>query len=635
MKIEKFPVPHTRDPFVNTPLIRAGFDPDNGEERFWISTWNDNVGCLGALVTPGGNCRIYRFEKQDGLICCGAYSAHLTDNDTLWLISDLQAFVKLDLPSGEYEIYKTGAPSGLVFPGMQYDKKTNKLFAGSFIPPDLHAVSFDINTKTAKVFTNFSRASTMRGGFPIGDGTYGLCVHLNESAVYKWDPVSDTLTKMADFNCENINAMTTIACDQEGRHYIHGKGWMRPDGSFDTDSVSDEELLFFGCVGDIVYGIRDTDVCTWNSKSGEISTLFTASDNAKYNLTRDGNIIGVSLGGELTLHSPDGKLLARTPLASDSPNCVDCMIRINDELILGTPFISQRFWLMNTETGDGVDAGRAAPGGGEVLQAWTLNGLVYMASYTQGILSEFDPKKPINFPKNPKIVCEPKHSMRPVAHVIIGDDAFYSSNHEYGLLGCEITKYNARLGKAEYSEDPIPGHALTSMCATPDQNSIVCGTTYEADCSTAPPLSHDCYIVELCPKTLEIRSMVKTPDGLRRAGVVGNVDAEHILCEFHMIKDGKKLGLYNWKKREIKLLSGKLGASDVLHHAGKDNLFVLFADGTISLNEVCCGELIERVKILADDKIYRTFVCEGEIYAVTPTQAYVITDAISDLAQKI
>ncbi|MBR5479961.1 MAG: hypothetical protein IKU84_07255 [Clostridia bacterium] len=59
MKIKKFSVPLTRDPFVNTPLIHAGFDTDSGEERFWISTWNANVGCLGALVTPNGKSRTY------------------------------------------------------------------------------------------------------------------------------------------------------------------------------------------------------------------------------------------------------------------------------------------------------------------------------------------------------------------------------------------------------------------------------------------------------------------------------------------------------------------------------------------------------------------------------------------------
>ena len=631
MKIKKFPVPRTRDPFVNTPLIRAGFDPISGEERFWISTWNANVGCLGALVTPSGKSRIYRFEKQDGLICCGAYSAYLTDNNTLWLMSDLQAFVKLDLPTGKYEVYRTGAPSGLVFPGMQYDEKTNKLFAGAFIPPSLYAVSFDINTKCAKVFRDFSSASTMRGGFPIGDGTHGLCVHLNESAVYRWNPVADTLIKLADFNCDDINAMTTIACDSKGRHYIHGKGWLRPDGVFDTDSVCDDELLFFGCAGDTVYGIRDTDVCAWDIKSGKMRTVFTAPDNGKYNLTRDGNIIGVSLGGVLTLHNLDGKLLLQVDLDADSPNCVDCMIRITDELVLGTPFISQRFWLLNAETGEGLDAGRAAPGCGEVLQEWTMGDKAYMASYTQGLLAEFDPKKPIKFPDNPRIVCAPEHSMRPMAHAIIGDDAFYSCNHEYGHLGCEITKYNALSDTVEYSDDPIPGHAITSMCVTPDMQSIICGTTYDADCHTAPPVSSECYIAKLCPKTLEIRSKVKAAGGANRAVVVGNVDAEHMLCEFHMPEGSKNLGLYNSKTRELKLLSGKIGATDELHHAGRDNLFVLFADGKITLTELCGENLKTRAEILTDEKIYRTFVWGDEIYAVTPYDAYIISDAVSDL----
>ncbi|MBR5479960.1 MAG: hypothetical protein IKU84_07250 [Clostridia bacterium] len=104
--------------------------------------------------------------------------------------------------------------------------------------------------------------------------------------------------------------------------------------------------------------------------------------------------------------------------------------------------------------------------------------------------------------------------------------------------------------------------------------------------------------------------------------------AEHILCELHLIDGDKKLGLYNWKKQNLEMLNGKIDVSAVLHHTGKDNLFVLFENGKITLVELCCGILKERAKILADDKIYRTFVCGDEIYAVTPRDAYVITDAI-------
>lgn len=631
MNMEKLRIPHTRDPFVNTPLINAGFDPDSGEERFWISTWNSNVGCLGALVTPSGKSRIYRFEKQDGLIGCGAYSACLTDNDTLWLISDLQAFVKLTLSTGEYEVYRTGAPSALVFAGIQYDKATNKLFAGAFVPPDQHAVSFDINTKTAKIFNNFTKASTMRGGFPIGDGTYGFCVLLNECAVYRWDPVTDTVSKLDDFFCSNHNYMTTIACDSQGRHYIHGKGWLDKDGCFDATAIADKELLFFGCVGDTVYGtcenLTNTDVYAWNTKSGEIKKLFTERDNSKYNLTTDGRIIGVSLYGELTLHTLEGEKLFSKSLDASAPNCADCIIRINDELLLGTPFISQRFWLLNTKTREEIDAGRASPGGGEVLKAWALNGKGYMASYTQGVLTEFDPEKPINFPDNPKILCQPKNSMRPIADANIGDEIFYSSTHPYGELGCEITKYNLRTHEATYMDDPIPGHALASMCVTPDKKLIISSTTYEGDCGTAPPISDECFIVELCPETLDILYKVKVPVDCCRAVVVGIIDAEHMLCELHMPNAGKRIGVYDYKARRIEVLEDQLSSSAQLLHTGKDNLFVMLDKGKVCLAELCDDALKICTELLHDKEIYRIFVCKGEIYAISPVDIYIISEA--------
>ena len=77
-QVKTYPVPRTRDPFINTPLIPAGVNPETGEERFFISTWNANVGCISALVDTGGNSRIYHFKKANKVYAgCGAYSACL------------------------------------------------------------------------------------------------------------------------------------------------------------------------------------------------------------------------------------------------------------------------------------------------------------------------------------------------------------------------------------------------------------------------------------------------------------------------------------------------------------------------------------------------------------------------------
>lgn len=53
----RVPIPATRDPFINTPLLRLT-DGDTGEPRYWISSWNSVSGTTGALVTESGVERI-------------------------------------------------------------------------------------------------------------------------------------------------------------------------------------------------------------------------------------------------------------------------------------------------------------------------------------------------------------------------------------------------------------------------------------------------------------------------------------------------------------------------------------------------------------------------------------------------
>ena len=166
------------------------------------------------------------------------------------------------------------------------------------------------------------------------------------------------------------------------------------------------------------------------------------------------------------------------------------------------------------------------------------------------------------------------------------------------------------------------------MCLAPDKSIIISSTTYEADCCTAPPVSDECYITELCPESLEIVNKVKVPVSCTRAVIIGCMDAEHMLCEFHVPNDGKKLGVYNWKERSIVELDSKISASAQLHCAG-DNLFVLFEGGRISLARVEGAQLKSGEELLVDKEIYRIFVYPEEIFAATPTQMYTIKDYLA------
>ena len=126
-------------------------------------------------------------------------------------------------------------------------------------------------------------------------------------------------------------------------------------------------------------------------------------------------------------------------------------------------YITQRFWIIDTEKGKGFDAGRAAPGRGEVLRVWNIGDKIYMASYTEGILTEYDPAERINFPENPRIVAHPPTGMRPFAHTDDGICLYYSCNHHYGNYGCVLTRYNTQTGEAFYLDDPLPLQNITSL----------------------------------------------------------------------------------------------------------------------------------------------------------------------------
>ncbi|MEW1843035.1 hypothetical protein AB0392_34275 [Nonomuraea angiospora] len=84
---------------------------------------------------------------------------------------------------------------------------------------------------------------------------------------------------------------------------------------------------------------------------------------------------------------------------------VDCLIRLDERTVLGTPFISQRFWTVDLATGHGTDHGRAAPGGGQITRTWYADGAANLAAYAGGELTAYVPTRAARFPDNPRAVA--------------------------------------------------------------------------------------------------------------------------------------------------------------------------------------------------------------------------------------
>ena len=240
-------IPRTRDPFVNTPLMRAGTGKD-GAERFWIASCNANVGCIGVLVDELGRSRPYRFGRPHG----GFYSAVAENADTLWLCGWLDYVLRLDLRTGKTERFETGAPRALVFQGMAFDRETGKLFAAAYPMPDVAAFSFDTKARRpAALFARYAQTHYyMRASFPNGDGTWSVVVQIPGQGLLRWDPRAEDITVRTlknEIDLHSPEAVYALIADDSGRRYFPGLGWLEPrTGEFDRKGPKpDSEARWF------------------------------------------------------------------------------------------------------------------------------------------------------------------------------------------------------------------------------------------------------------------------------------------------------------------------------------------------------------------------------------------------------
>ena len=537
-KVLRVPIPKTRDPFVNTPLLSLGKDR-RGIERFWISSWNSTVGCMGLVVDETGRHRIYRFDRRFG----GFYSAASENESTLWLCGDLGCVVWLDLRTGKFRWFETGAPYALVFQGMVLDRKTGKLFAAAFPPPRTVAFSFDFRRrKPVKVYRDPCPDNYMRFSFPNGDGTWSILFHCPGLSLVRWDPERETVdvTRLADRIDIHGPAglLTRLIADDTGRVYFPGYGWYHPKTRrfLKTGPRPEREACWFARRGRLAFGTsgggEETTVCAWDMKGGHVTELCTIPDTGGLGVkvAADGRIVCVNTYGVFYRFDASGTLEMTKTLPTDAIGRVDCVCRIDDDRLLGTPFITQRFWEANVRTKAGVDCGRAAPGGGEVLETWKIGRKVYMAAYTGGELVEYDPSVHPHFPENPRVVAKPPHGMRPVAAATDGRNIFYSCSTPYGTCGAVLTRYDTRTGHAVYAESPLPHLQIRSLCHDGKTDTLLCGSTIHSDCMSCPPVAKTCAVARVRSSDLKVMKRRRMPTGVDHVRVIGPLGRSRWLC---------------------------------------------------------------------------------------------------------
>lgn len=632
------PIPATRDPFINTPLIRLTPDKKTGAERFWISTWNSNQGSTAALVDEQGASRIYRFKPPHS----GFYSAVQADDDTLWLCGSLDRVVRFTLSSGKVESFPTGSLGGLVFQGMVLDKPTGKLLASSFMHSDMATHAFVFDTRNLKPVANVklpTKGHYPCFSFPNGDGTHSLLHHLPGDHVVRWDPRTDSFSETLttpEIDIHSTESTTyTLAADERGRRYFPGKGWFNPaTRAIEKDGPKPRrEMTWIDRHGDEYIGCNwspgEIKVGAWNIHTGDVRSICTIADAAahSFNITRSGKVVSVNIYGVFEKFDiATGAMECSRVLDADAIGSVDCMTRLDKHTVLGTPFITQRFWTLNLKTKKGQDAGRAAPGAGEIMRLCRANaGKVYMAAYTGAELTEFDPAKPARFPENPRVVTAAPGGMRPVAIATDGRIVWYACSKHYGNLGSVITRYDTKTGNAQHAVNPLGDFQVQSLFYEKKTRTLIAGSTIHADCASATPTQKTGIVARFNADTLDVLARRPAPGGSPDANVLGPISATTWLAIATI--DGQ---------RATYILSSDLASTrpDPSHailpghriiYAGTPGKFAIVLHGRFELWDYRKAQpKLERV--LAEGKwpIHLVSVEEGSILFTTPKEVVIL-----------
>jgi len=634
MVIRKYQIPKTRDPFINTPFVRAGVDPETGEERFWTGSWNANSGMIGVLVTPSGKNRIYRMKKGVGFAGSGAYSAGYAENEKMWLVSDTGVIRRLDLRTGETADFETGAASGLVFACMPFDAKTGKFLffsnVNSITDAGVVGVVFDTNAcKTVKIFSNFTACHGVRGGFPNGDGTYTIRFNEDDYALWRWDPQCDSLDRIADIPQSN-KWLSLHSVSGDLGHYVPYAGWF--DGyRLQNGPKPNTEMQWFGRNGQNAFGLMlsQDDIWKWDMTSGAVDRFCRCPDISTAIMTTDNSILTMSLYGMLRKYDMTGSLLLEKRLDTDSVGYIDCLAATDDGKIVGTPFITQRFWVLDETTGEGYDAGRVSVGIGETMQILSKNGKVYLANYNEGILTEYDPTRHAAFPDNPRIVAKHAKALRPKAIEEDETNIYYASNHYYGFLGCVLTKYNTETGLALHLDDPLPSHAIRSLYCK--DKVLWSGMTWHSDSRTTSEPSRDCFLVKHDPKTLEVKKTYLAPEESNSVVIYGEIDGD-LLISFPG-KHGGVFYRFDVKTEHMsELFKIPVDLRDLVRTGRENEYIALLRDGTVQRWQITSGGVTVVQEIFKDETILHIFRTRSNgafvLCASTPKEFYVVRDIL-------
>lgn len=498
----RFAVPDTRLPFVNAEIAQVEFQGRPAlVSSIWCAAggrlyfWNPDTGEHAVRRLPDGIAGAYTLRAgPDGRLYLGCgdgrlvrYNPRRDDFDTL-VAGEMAGISWGGAVVGSRVFWNATARDTLGSVGV-YDVERGamlKIFApaDSFRPNALYGhcavntpdgrIAWVFNVPQARLIVIDPETLTARSVVPPGleNCAWSGCAFLDDRRLVL-SAMRPAGTEMLVLSWPDLRELARAPVASATHHLF--KGALRVDGGLyylgGTDLMRlDAATLRQECVAADWTGGEPATFGAWNGR--QPCAVTTPGVALRYDPTTDRtDRLDLEPMGPMTVHA-----LCAAPKSG---------------LILGAPFINQRFWSISLATGKGGDLGRAAPGGGQVNQIlWDdATRRFLLSSYSTTSITAFDPVRPAAWPGNPVVVASAhdRGQMRPMAFVHDGRRVWMATSPKYGTLGGALCRFDPQSGGFHVTAPILPGQRANALALDLPRRRLFVSTDIYGDCNSAVP----------------------------------------------------------------------------------------------------------------------------------------------------
>ncbi len=528
--VRRYPIPHSRLPFINAEVEQVSFQ---GADHLVSSIWGGSSGGRIYFWNPDTGSRGFR-NLPEGIP--GAYMLRTAADGCLYLGCGNGDLIRYDPAADRFEVLVTGELKSITWGGCV----TDRYAVWEASPGDVGVYDWR-ESRLVKVFRPVDTESpTALYGHNVveaPDGRVLLAIDVPQARFVMLNLETMTAESHTPANIRGVGSTTdaffwdneTLAAFVGGElHFMAYPGFefmqripRTGRGSPGGKACVVDGRLYAHNAADYSLHVLDREAEKWEVAAPEWSD----GESVTLHPWGDADVCGVTLSGVALRYDTRTARTDRIDLESSGPMAAHALCPVPDrKVIVGAPFINQRFWVVDMETGDGEDCGRAAPGGGQINQIiWEpITRRVLQSSYTTSSVTAFDPEARPDWPDNPRVLASAQHEgqMRPTGLVHDGRYVWMATSPEYGRLGGALSRIDPTTGEIRVWRHLVRDQKVNSLQVDSNRRRVYCGTEIFADANSAPPTQTTGRLVAFDMDSLAVDRSQAIQDGESAARVL-------------------------------------------------------------------------------------------------------------------